>query len=237
VSALTATTGQVKWIWRLGRLASDTANNVFRSGAQGVAVSGDTVLVTLWHFTNLRGGTSESLLVALDRATGAELWKRVLNANTSGGAVATPPVLVANLALVLGLNGDLWAVRRSTGQIAWQYKSPAYQFGTLAAPVVNGGTIYASLGDETLTALRPADGAVLWSAPPRGATEDLFATDTRVYVPRDGVLYIHDRATGALIATGRVKVAGQTFTTAAAARGNQIFITSTEGTWSFREPE
>ena len=238
VSAISAATGATRWVWNLGRLSSDTAANVFRAGAGGTAVSGDTVFVTCWHWTTLRGGTSEALLVALDRDTGAELWKLLLPEKTSGGAISAPPVLVSDLAILLNQDGGLFAVRRSTGQLAWKYRSPAYRYGTIAAPVVVGDTIYASLGDEELTALRAADGVVLWSVGPLGATKDLFATDRRVYVPRDGYLNIHHRASGALIATGRVRgTDGAAFITSASALGDQIFITSTQGAWSFREPD
>ncbi len=238
VSAVSVATGVTRWVWALGRLQTDTAVNVFRSGATGAAVGGDTLFVTVWHLTNLLGGTRESLFVALDRATGAELWKIVLPQPGSGGAVNAAPLLFADLAAVLTIDGRLYAVRRSTGAIAWQYRSPAYASGTLAAPAVVGNTIYATMGDEMLTALRADDGSVLWSVPPMDAVRDLLATDRRIYVPRDGLLNIHDRGTGALVATGRVNGPnGGAFTTAAAARGDQIFITTSEGAWSFREPE
>lgn len=238
VTALSIATGATQWVWRAGRLASDTAANVFRSGAHGVAVSGDTVFVTVGHFTNLHGGTSEALLVALDRSTGAELWKVVLPDNNSGGAISAPPVLVGDLAITLTQDGVMFAVRRSTGQIAWKYKSARHMFGTLAAPTIAGDTVYASMGDDQLTALRADNGTLIWSMPPLDATKDLLATERRIYVPRDGYLNIHDRATGVLVATGRVKTPdGGAFTTAASARGDQIFITSTDGAWSFREPE
>lgn len=239
VTALEAATGAPRWTWRAGRFASDTSVNVFRSGASGVAVSGDTVFVTVWHFTNQGGGAMEAILLALDRATGAELWHTVMPVPTSGGGnVAAPPLLTGDLAIVSTLHGRIYGVRRSTGQVAWQYRSPAFTFATFGAPVIVDGVIYASTGDDRLTALNAATGEVLWAAEARGATKDLMATDRHVYVPNGGRLGVHDRATGALVATGRVKNPQDgTFVTAAAARDGQVFITSTDGAWSFREPE
>ncbi|HEU4996079.1 MAG TPA: PQQ-binding-like beta-propeller repeat protein [Gemmatimonadaceae bacterium] len=195
------------------------------------------MFVAGWHFTNPKGGTKEGLILALNRVTGAELWKLVLAEPSGIGEIARRPVLAGDLLLGMTIAGSLYAVRRSTGEVAWKYRSPAYLYGTLAAPAVVGNIIYATMGDEQLTALRVDNGSVLWSVPPLGATKDLLATDRRVYVPRDGRLNIHDRETGALIATGRVKTEGGAFTTAATALGDQIFITSSEGAWSFREPK
>lgn len=110
-------------------------------------------------------------------------------------------------------------------------------FGTVAAPAIVGDILYATLGDERVTAMRVEDGATVWSVPGSGATQDLLATERRLYVPTYGMLTVYDRATGVSVATGRTRADGQTFTTAPAARGAQIFITSSEGAWSFQEPE
>lgn len=45
VSAVPFSTGTARWVWTPGRSAGDTASGVFRSGAMGTAVSGDTVFV------------------------------------------------------------------------------------------------------------------------------------------------------------------------------------------------
>lgn len=238
VSAVSAATGQAQWVWSIPRLASDTAANVFRSGATGVAVSGDTVFVTAWHFTNPLGGTSEALLFALDAASGDELWRLALPTFSGGGSTAVPPILAGAFALVLTSDGTLFAVRRATGEIAWQYRSSDYRYGTTAAPAVLGDVIYASMGDERVTALQVADGNVLWSTAALGATKDMLATDRRVYVPRDGRLNVHDRSSGALVATGFVRNPEDgLFSTGAAALGDRIFITGSDGAWAFREPD
>lgn len=236
VSALSASTGLPLWVWRIGRLPSDTAANVFRSGAAGVALSGDTVFVSMWHFTNRAGGTSEALLVALHRETGEELWRLALPVPNGAGSVSAPPVLVDDLALFLTTNGRIFAVRRSTQQIAWQYRSPAFAWSTTATPVVVGDVVYASTGDDRLTALSVKTGAVLWAVETLGATQDLLATAARIYVPNYGRISVHDLATGALVARGGPEGEDQTFTTGAAASSGQIFITSSAGAWSFREP-
>src|SRR5207247_4268201 len=139
--------GQARWVWRLGRLASDTSAPRFRSGAAGVAISGDTVFATLWHFTNLRGGTSEGVLVALDRTTGREFWNVTLPERTGGTTVWAAPLLTSDLAIVTTLGGTLYAVRRDTGLVAWTYHSSG-MYLTLAQPALVNNTIYTTLSAE-----------------------------------------------------------------------------------------
>src|SRR5689334_3920907 len=51
VSAVDLKTGTVRWVWQPGPAPTDTSTSgLFRSGASGVRVSGDTVYATAWHF-------------------------------------------------------------------------------------------------------------------------------------------------------------------------------------------
>jgi outer membrane protein assembly factor BamB len=234
VSAVDLASGSTKWIWRLPKLSTDTAMNVFRSGAEGVSVSGDTLFATVWHWTTRQGGFAEVLLVALDRNSGQELWKLVI---PSAVAVAAAPLLVNDLAIVATKHGQLCAIRRSTREIVWQFQSPNFVYTTDAQPAVFGGNLYFDGGDEHLYALKAADGTLVWSVPSIGATRDLLATDRRIYFTNYTELVAHDRASGALVARALPKPGGvEVFETAAVANGSQIFITRTSGAWSFREP-
>src|SRR5205814_10222420 len=78
VSAVDIKTGQSKWVWRVDSTIS------YRSGASGAGLSGDTAFVSVWHFLDRLGVRSEAWVVALDKATGKELWRTVLPKQSSG---------------------------------------------------------------------------------------------------------------------------------------------------------
>jgi outer membrane protein assembly factor BamB len=233
VSALDVATGAVKWTWQLGKLATDTALNVFRSGATGVSISADTLLVTLWHWTMRTGGSAEVRLFALDRNSGRELWNVVI---PQAMDVVAAPILFDDLGIVATLHGQICAVRRADAQIVWQFQSPNFKYTTLGQPAVFAGNLYFDGGDEHLYALNASDGTLIWSVPAIAATRDLFATDRRIYFTNYSELVVHDRASGALVARAFPKQGVEVFETAATASGSQIFITRTSGAWSFREP-
>ena len=98
---------------------------------------------------------------------------------------------------------------------------------------MNNDVVYADGGDERLYALRANDGSVIWSVSSRALTEDLLVTDRHVYAISDGYLAAYDRESGATVATKQLSFNVDVFETAAAARGNQVFITRTTGAWSF----
>lgn len=237
VSAVDLHSGAVRWVWEPGVSAGDTASfGRFRSGSMGVRASGDTVFATVWHFLDRQGLASEPWLVALDRATGRELWRVVLPSYTGGTCVWGAPGFFGNLVIVAAVGGRTWAVNRATQRIAWQFTPPA-QFATLSEAEVAGDRVFVDGGDESIYALDAATGAVTWRAATMSATRDLLVTDRRVYYPRDGTLHALDRATGRQLATARVTPDGDIWETAAATDGRgRIFVTFTKGALSFDEP-
>ncbi|HEU4994637.1 MAG TPA: PQQ-binding-like beta-propeller repeat protein [Gemmatimonadaceae bacterium] len=236
VSAVSLATGTASWVWRLGRLPTDTAANVFRSGATGVQLTGDTVLVAVWHWMDIVGGWREAFLVALDRVSGTEFWRLKLPPTNVANQVEGAPLVVGDMAIVGSAFAWVVGVRLSTRQVVWSYRSPDYKYSTSGGPAAYGNYIYADGGDLRLYALNVATGTVVWSAPLGDTGLDIVATDKRVYVPGGHTLTVVDRATGASVKTIEVPVNVEIFESAAAAKGDQIFITRTRGAWSFREP-
>jgi len=240
VSAVDVRTGQARWVWQPGVSAGDTAaSGISSSGAEGVAVAGDTVFVTAWHFLDLRGLASEPWLVALDAATGRELWRIVIPSYTRGVTVSGAPVVYDRLVIFTGIGGYTWAVDRMNQQIVWRYV--ARPTGATVTPAqIYGDAVYLDAGDEHLIALRAADGAVLWKARVGAyAAHDLLITERRVYVPWGLMLSIFDRANGRLVA--RVRQPGrdiESYIASPAATDGRggIYITVDDGAWSFDEP-
>jgi outer membrane protein assembly factor BamB len=236
VSAVELTTGRARWVWRPGPSAGDTAvSGVFRSGAEGVRVSGDTVLVTAWHFLDRLGLKSEPWLVALDRATGTELWRVVIPSYTGGASVQGAPALYENLAIFTGTGGRVWAVNRTSAQIVWQFAAPTARYATVTQAEGFGQFVYIDGGDERTYALRAADGSMVWSAD-GGATRDLLATEKRVYVPSGATIWILDRADGRLITTASARRVGDAVQTPLTFADGAVFVGLAPAAWSFDEP-
>ena len=234
VTALDLVTGAVRWSWQPGRLPTDTSTTVFRSGAVGAAVSGDTVFVSAWHFTSRSGGTLETLLLALDRSTGQELWRAVLP--TGSATVRSAPIVAGPLVIVAPISGHLVALRKDGGAVAWSFRSPDFRWTTSAQPAFADGTLYFDGGDERTYAIDATDGSTLWSTPLRYARRDLVATARYVYVPSDNHLYVLDRPTGRIQAIAAVDASSEIFESSVAASGSRVFVMTTAGAMSFREP-
>lgn len=141
VSAVDLRTGAVRWAWVPGPTAGDTAAaGRFRSGAQGVRVSGDTVFATAWHALDAQGLKTEPWVVALDKGTGRELWRVVLPQYTGGLTITGAPALHRDLVVVTSVGGHAWAIDRTTRQVAWHHV-PQTQFATFAGAAVYDGTV------------------------------------------------------------------------------------------------
>jgi outer membrane protein assembly factor BamB len=243
VSAVDVRTGSVRWIWQPSRTASDTAaRGVFRSGSQGVAVSGDTVYATAWHFLNADGLASEAWLVALDRATGHELWRLTMPSYTSGAFVRGAPVVSGRIVAFETAGGHEFGIDRFTAQLAWEYK-PQTQHSTEAETELYDHVVYHDGGDGYIYALRIADGSQLWRATTDlslgGAitNRDMLITERRVTFSDGMTLHVLDREDGHEIAQTKQPGTWDSFFASPAAYSNgRIFVTVGDGAWSFDEP-
>jgi len=236
VSAVDLQTGRARWVWRV----EPTLGH--RSGAMGVRLSGDTVFATVWHSLNQTGTQGEAWLLALDRLTGAEFWRVVLPKIGSGTTVNDAPALWHNLVYVTLTSGDLFAVDRGSQQVAWHIPTqlPLSNVGTalITGPEVYGDSVYANGSDMKLHAYRALDGVEVWSSDGSQFDRDLLVTSKFVYASDGATLYMFDRATGRRYAAlGHPRKAyDYIFSSPATIDGNRLFITLSDGAWSFFEP-
>lgn len=242
VSAIDLRTGVPRWIWQPGPTTSDTATSgVFGSGAEGVVLSGDTLYVSAWHFLDRAGLRSEPWLVALDRRTGQELWRYVAPSFSGGVLVWSGPVVHQRLVIQKGTGGQLWAVDRFTGQLAWKFQ-PVTTHASVTGPVIRDGVVYLDSGDDYITAVDASNGRVRWRTMTsnKGAAENVLATARRLYVPGGGNgLAVVDRRTGRLVAEARQPDAqydNHIATPVAEVAPGVLVVGVMRATWAFLEP-
>lgn len=240
VSAVDLRTGAVRWTWQPGRSVGDTSlSGPFRSGAEGVVVSGDTVYANVWHFRDRVGLQSNTTLVAIGARTGKELWRLVFPQYTGGVNVAGAPVVAGSLVVMGGGSGRTWGVDRFSSKVSWQWDPDSATNATVAGPAVLGDVVYVDGGDEHLVALRLNDGSVVWRTLFGGYVDQgLLVTDRYVYAPRGGELFIFDRLTGRIVR--KLNQPGRTYdsfiASAPAEQNGRIFVNVKEAAWSFDEP-
>ncbi len=138
------------------------------SGYSGIAASADRAV------TMFSEGDSD-WVAAFDLGDGAELWRQRLgpiNRARDGSADGpiSSPVISGDTVYALGPKGQLLALGLSTGEVRWSKRmqdlgasEPHFGFG--ATPLAVGGRLVILTGVEgsAVTALNPADGAVVWS--------------------------------------------------------------------------
>jgi len=235
VSAVDVLTGTPRWIWQV-----DPATP-YRSGAEGVRIVGDTLFVSVWHSLNELGTKAEGWLLALDRNTGQELWRVVLPKQSSGVMVNSLAVW-RNLVIVTISAGDTYAIDRTTQTVAWHVPPhiPADSFGAaLITPAqVYGDVVFASGSDMMIRAYRAQDGGEIWATYAGQVEGDILVTEKFVYAADGASLYMIDRATGSWYAAlGHPRrTYDYAYTTAPAFANGNIFITFSDGAWSFKEP-
>ena len=131
-------------------------------------------------------GASQEVLVALDAASGKEIWSqnfRVANYGNAGGNDGTPnnkggdgprstPTLVGKSVVTLSSQLVLGAFDQVTGKPLWTKDLMADHAGrnitwqNAASPLLEGGLLYLAGGGpgQSLLAVNPENGAVVWKA-------------------------------------------------------------------------
>lgn len=234
VSAVDLATGALRWVWR------GDSGVAHRSGSMGVAVSGDTVIATAWHFTDFNGAgnQAEAWVLGLDKSTGRELWRVVLTGPNWAGTLAdSPPVIFLNLAIVGFGTGDLYAIDRRTQRVVWKVSAAAAS--VFAGPALSGDTVYFDRGTGDLAAFRAVDGTLLWIAHyGEQFKTDMLVTERHIYAPSFGRLFVFDRFSAKLIASLEQPNArtGGAFAGPVAAANGHIYAGVVGQAWSFDEP-
>lgn len=99
-------------------------------------------------------------IVALDPATGGELWRQDI------GSVATSaPTVEGGRVFVSGRDGVGWAVDAATGRVLWTVRATSDELGVLgsAAPAVSGELVVFPFISGELIAAETATGTVRWT--------------------------------------------------------------------------
>jgi len=239
VSALDLESGNVRWVWQPGKIETDTARSgVFASGSTGVRVSGDTVFVSLWHFTNRTGGSSEGWLVAIDRVSGGELWRVRLPVGGSGVMLQSAPALYKNLVILHTLSAKTFAIDRSTQEVSWDFSATNATLSTLSSAEISGDIVYVDGGDGRMYALQAGTGQLVWSSAFGNASaRDLLVTPHNIIFPTGAELHILDRITGNPVRTiVQPHTTDPLFASAASYLNGMVFVTVSDGAWCFEDP-
>jgi eukaryotic-like serine/threonine-protein kinase len=154
VYALDAATGQARWSVDIGRTWTNFGI------VMGVGSSGDTVYAGATEDLNASGSSRRGHVIALDRATGTELWRYVTPNDRSD--VVGAPRAVGRLLLAGDHYGhSFFAVDRFTGKQIWRVPTDGY--GPSHSPVVRGGIAYVGANDRRVYAVDLATGRIRWS--------------------------------------------------------------------------
>jgi outer membrane protein assembly factor BamB len=133
VHCLNGSTG--KTIWKRDLIKQNHGRNIGWNSAASVAIDGNLVFVG-------GGGRDESML-ALNKNTGAVVWKSGDEKITHSTPVVT--TILGQRQVIYFMQSGLVSVDAKTGRILWKYPYP-YNVSTAISPVVSGDIVYLSAG-------------------------------------------------------------------------------------------
>ena len=163
----------------------------------GTAVSGDTVFLAGTQF----GPPAQTLVMAFNRLTGAELWRSI--DGTLDSTVTFPPVVIGKQLVLVGTAGQLvYAMNRATKAITWQ----RIELGNpVVSRVVPGGTRLVIPSQFLVESVSADTGSTNWSASSSASIVRVAACPATVAVATGTDLYIVNAATG-VITAGRESI-------------------------------
>lgn len=182
---------------------------------------------------------TNAILYAVDRETGAQVWKLEIGSAVTGGLVVADGLVYFGAA-----DGSLWAVEAATGHKAWHLTAKA---AIRSAPLLTGGVLYFGSDDHLVYAYDLQARAFLWRFETDGPVQSTPGVyEDSVYVAsQDGYLYRLRAAAGTivwrqplpsrqvysspLVTSGRVIVAAGTDVVALDARDGSSYWQFTAG--------
>ncbi len=143
VSALDATTG--KLLWQAETAVEDEDDHI----PGGIATEGNRVFA----------GTGFAEVVALDAGTGAELWRRSVDA-----PIHAPPTARDDRVFVVTISNTLTVLDATTGTTQWTYEGIQEVASLIggADPAVDDSVVVAPFTSGELIAFQAESGRVLW---------------------------------------------------------------------------
>ena len=155
-------TGSILWQTKLGR----SSDQLIDASGGGLAVRGTQLFVT----------TGFGTVVALDTASGAELWSQDLA--SYGGA---SPTVYEDLLYIAARDGAAWAIDTTNGRIEWQLAGPTVAASHTGGPGPAVSDKYAvfPFGSGDVLASFRRGGLRSWSSDLSGARLGLASTQVR----------------------------------------------------------
>jgi len=199
---------KLNWDWKNAPPKPNWAIDV-GTGFAGVAVAGGKVF--LFH----RIG-NEEILIALDPATGKEVWKfayptRYRDDFDFDNGPRCVPLVEGETVFTYGADGDLQAVEAATGKPRWaknllkEYAPKKGYFGIGSGPILLDGKLLVNVGAKGagIVAFDPATGKELWKCADDGPS---YSTPTSMVIEGKPHAVFFTRA-GLLVvnAAGQVK--------------------------------
>lgn len=188
------------------------------TGWPGGVVSGDALLI----------GSRDGELIALDRETGAFLWRQELPRDDDPQAIYGTPAVFDGTVVAAGYDGRLYAFDALDGSPQWTEQVGAEGFPIVGAPLVSGGTVLVGSSDGNFYALRTEDGSEIWR----------FSTGNKIWstpTVADGIVYFGslDKFVYALRITDGSELwrfqAGGSVTAAPVVVGGRVYVGAFDG--------
>lgn len=201
-----ATSAAGQAIWSVDLTPAGELNPTASGG--GLAVEGGRLYVA----------SAYAMLVALDAATGRELWRQNFDAPLTG-----PPAVQGDRVFIAASDSTLWALDAATGRIDWSIAATESitALARGAAPAVAGDLVVMPSKAGELTAVRRSNGGIAWTSVVTGRrtgaayatisaiTGDPVIDGARVYAANhQGRLVALEARTGAEIWTAREAAVG-----------------------------
>jgi outer membrane protein assembly factor BamB len=209
VYALDKASGALRWRVELSR------SYPYAAHVTGLAVGAGALYAAFRQDKSATGALSGGVLVALDPATGRELWRYETTADR--GAFVAEPLLVPNAVIVNDyLWGEVISLDRTTHAVRWRSRT------AFARVATDGAWVYGAGNDGNAHALSVADGSVRWTTA-LGSSADGIAVCAGNVWENSGNLHRVDAATGA--ETGRLGVSGlDIFVSDIGTASNRVFV-------------
>lgn len=196
---------------------------------KGVAVSGDTVFVGVNRFKTLNGGRRTGVAVALDRYTGAEIWRY----ETPGehDDFTNLPIVAGGLLILNNFyGGSVIALDRATGIEKWRVPSATNGFGPLVPAVVNGDHVYIASIDSHVYDVSLTTGQIHWQKNLVGSLVGAEYCRGSVFASHGGLMRLA-AADGSQ--TGKTSDEYPQFTSNIGTDGSRVYITGYGGVYAF----
>jgi outer membrane protein assembly factor BamB len=156
--------------------------------------------------------------------------------------IACAPAVWRNLVIVTLVSGHVFAVDRNTQSIVWHIL-PGIAANGLGTALITGAkvyedVVYANGSDQEMHAYRASDGTELWASYVSQLGNDPSVSSKFVYAANGAEVYILDRMTGARYSVfGHPrKSVNYVFSSGPTVANGRVFITISDGAWSFDEP-